>query len=265
MRSKFYSFYFRPCLLAVVCVLPSVGHGQSLSLPIPDRTSKEWRRINTETDSTTDIGVSTLVLEPNGLFRTTFRISLSKAEEAAEKPGAKYKVRLLTIQFDSRHTAYRICETTLLDSSDKIVYASGPMSGRSWRPLVRTSQTYNTYYYAASNLSPLGVWKVTSSSNLQSTGSSGRPLWVATTMDRFEVGRNRCSTPSYESAPMTKGELSKLSGLGPDSFQTPGDKVNVVKIRCDSPNLVSEVHLLIMNSIDKALLVSGGDLFALEK
>src|SRR6186713_745693 len=115
-------------LLAALCVLPSIGYGQGLSLPIPEKNSKEWRRINTGQDSTTDIGVASLVLEPNGLFRATFRISLSKSEEAAEKPGAKYKTRLLTIQFDTRKTAYRIFETSLLDSSDKVVYASGPNS-----------------------------------------------------------------------------------------------------------------------------------------
>ena len=85
--------YFYFFILAALCLMPSVGYSQ-LSLPIPDR-SKEWRRIYTDQESTTDVGVSTLVLEPNGLLRATFRISLSKSEEAAEKPGAKYKVRLL--------------------------------------------------------------------------------------------------------------------------------------------------------------------------
>ena len=144
--------YFYFFILAALCLMPSVGYGQ-LSLPIPDR-SKEWRRIYTDQESTTDVGVSTLVLEPNGLLRATFRISLSKSEEAAEKPGAKYKVRLLTIQFDAWKKTYRVFETTLQDSSEKVVYASGPNSAAAWKPLARSS---NTYFTSALALPPLGV------------------------------------------------------------------------------------------------------------
>ena len=265
MRSIFYTHHFRLCILATFFALPFVGYGQSISLPIPERTAKEWRRINAGEDSATDIGVSTLVLEPDGLFRATFRISLSKSEEAAEKPGAKYKARLLTIQFDPRKPAYRIFETTLLDSSDKVVYASGPVSAGAWRALVRTSQAYNIYYSAALDLPPLGLWKLASSSNAQAV-APGDTLSVATKLDRFQVGRGTsCSKPSYESASMTREELAKLTGLATNSFQLSDERVNVVKIKCDSPNLTSETHILILKSIDRAILLSGGDLYALEK
>jgi len=266
MRSIFYSAYFALCVLAAICALPFVGSSQSFSLPIPDRPGKEWLRITTAQDSTTDVGVSTLVLEPNGLFRATFRISLSKSEDAAEKPGAKYKVRLLTLEFDPTKPAYRIFETTLLDSSDKVVYASGPISSGTWRPFVRTSQTYNTYYSTALNLPPLGLWKITSSSNSQPSSSGDGPSSVAATMDRFQIGRiTSCSRPSYESAPMTRDDLAKLTGLSKNAFQLSDEKVNVVKIRCDSANITSETHILILKSVDRAILLSGGDVYALEK
>jgi len=241
-----------------------VSYSQDLSLPIPHRTSKEWPRINTGQDSTTDIGASTLVLEPNGLLRATFRISLSKSEDAAEKPGAKYKVRLMTIQFDSRKSVYRIFETTLLDSSEKVVYASGPNPAGTWRPLVRSSQTYNTYYSAALNLQPLGLWKVSSTSDPQAIAPADQSS-VAITINRFQVGSNTCSMPSYESTTMTIDELAKLTGLSTSRVQIADEKANIVKIKCESPNLTSEIHILILKSIDRAMLVSGGNLFALER
>ena len=250
-------------ILAALCVLPSVGYGQGLTLPIPDR-NKEWRRISTGQDSTSDIGVSSLVLEPNGLFRATFRISLSKSEEAAEKPGAKYKTRLLTIQFDSRKTAYRIFETSLLDSSDKIVYSSEPNTPASWRPLVRTSATYYAYYSAALSLSPLGIWTVTSSSDSQASAADGQTS-VTIKLDRFQVGRTTCSSPSYESTSMTREEVAKLTGLPLNNVELSSEKVNVVKIKCESANLTSEVHIFIPRAADRAILLSGGTLFALMK
>ena len=140
---------FRFFILAALCMLPSVGSGQGLSLPIPDRSSKEWRRISTDQNSTTDVGVASLTLEPNGMFRATFRIGLSKAEEAPGKPGAKYKTQLLTLQFDSKKSAYRIFETTLQDSSGKAVYASGPNPSATWKPLGRSG---HSFYSAAADL-----------------------------------------------------------------------------------------------------------------
>jgi hypothetical protein len=242
--------------------LPSVSYGQGLALPIPDRNSKEWRRITTGQDSATDVGVSTLILEPNGLIRATFRISLSKSEDAPEKPGSKYKVRLLTIQFDSRKSVYRIIETTLQDSSDKEVYASGPNSAATWRPLVRSSQTYNTYYSAALNLQPLGVWKVSATSDPQATGSADGPASIVLALDRFQVGRNTCSMPSYESVLMTREEVAKLTLISTNGFELSDEKVKVVKIKCD---LASETNILVLKSIDRAILLSGGNLFALER
>ena len=77
---------FRFLLLAALCLMPSLGYGQ-LSMSIPDR-NKEWRRISTDQESTTDVGVSTLMLEPNGLLRSTFRIGLSKSEDAVLRAAA---------------------------------------------------------------------------------------------------------------------------------------------------------------------------------
>jgi hypothetical protein len=261
MRSQFYLRRSSFCLLAALCILPCVGFSQGLSLPIPDR-SKEWRRISTGQDSSTDVGVSSLLLEPKGILRATFRIALSKSEDAVEKPGAKYKTRLVTIQFDAWKKLYRIFETTLRDSSDKTVYESGPNSAATWRPIARSSSDYFT---AALSLTPLGIWRVTSASDTETMTAEGGALTVATTMDRFEVGRNTCTTPNYESASMTRDEAAALTGLSANGIQPTAEKVNVVKITCDSPTPTSKIHFLILRSADRAILLSAGNLFALEK
>jgi hypothetical protein len=81
MRSKFYSRYFRFCILAVLFALPAVGYGQGVSLPIPDRNSKEWRRINTDK---LNHRRRSRHLDPGTerILRATYRISLSKSEDA---------------------------------------------------------------------------------------------------------------------------------------------------------------------------------------
>jgi hypothetical protein len=258
MRSMFHMRHFWFYILAALCLMPSVGFSQGLSLPIPDRT-KEWRRISTDQSSTTDIGFSTLLLEPHGLIRATFRIELSKSEEVAGKPGAKYKTQLLTIQFDSRKKAYRIFETTLQDSSGKVVHSSGPNSAGTWKQIARSAYTF---YEAALNLPPIGNWTVASSSDPQATVSDAQ---VAVRPERFQVGRNTCSLPSYESTLMSRDELAKLTGLAPNAFQLDLERINVVKIKCDSPGLTSESHILILKSVDRAVLLSGGELYSLAK
>ena len=72
--------------------------------------------------------------------------------------------------------------------------------------------------------------------------------------------------PSYESASMTRDEVAKLTGLSTQNgAQLDPEKVGVVKIKCDSPNVTSDPHILILQSVDRAILVSGGTLYALAK
>ena len=64
---------------------------------------------------------------------------------------------------------------------------------------------------------------------------------------------------------MTREEVAKLTGLPLNNVELSSEKVNVVKIKCESANLTSEVHIFIPRAADRAILLSGGTLFALMK
>ena len=245
-------------VFAVLWLLPSPLKAQPNLLELfPDRKS-EWKRLSTDDNSTTDVSVSSLVFESNGIFRATFRIQVGKPERAIEKPGIKYKTRMMTLQFDSRKNAYRTFETILLDSSKKVVYESGKLVDAPWIP-----GQAGIFYRAASKLSPLGLWSVVSSSD---SVASGHITGLTTQLDRFQIGRTSCSVPDYESVSMTRDEFAKLSGIrtAASIVDMSTDKENAVKIKCSTSNLTSEVHFLILKSLDRAILLSGGELYVLE-
>jgi hypothetical protein len=242
-------------ILTLLGFLSVSASSQNLLDLIPER-SKEWKRLSTEQDSYTDVGVSSLVLEPHGILRATFRTRLSKLERAPEKPDVKYKTRLMTLQFDSRKDMYRIFETTLLDSSEKAVYESGQLTTGAWKPT-----SGGAFLTAASYLPPLGNWSVTSSSDNQRNDVTG----VSLVLERFQIGRTTCSLPSYESTSISREELAKLTGLAASKIQPSVEKVNVIKMTCDSLTLTSEIHYLIPRGVNRAILLSGGTLFSLQQ
>jgi hypothetical protein len=258
-------------LLIALCVSASFAQQNLLDL-LPDR-QKEWRRIITEADSNIDVSTSSLLLEPNGRLRATFRYRLSKQENAFEKPGAKYKTRLETLQFDTRENTYRVIETTLLDSSEKVVYASGLHMTRDWKPI--RGRTAGRFYQTAVALPPLGAWTVVAahypdgtvprSNNEHPTTTPLIRSRVDTRVDQFEVGRNACSTPSYESASFRDDEFVKWTGFTLKDMGFSTNNVDAIKIKCESPGRSSEIHLLLLASVDRAKLLSGGVVLDLEK
>ena len=160
----------------------------------------------------------------------------------------------MTLQFDSRKKMYRIFEKTLLDASDKTLYESGQLTSGDWKPT-----SGGAFFTAASYLPPLGNYSVVSTSERSDVTG------VAVGLDRFQIGRTTCSLPSYESTSLSREELAKLTGLPTSINELSDEKVNVIKMKCDSPNLTSEVHFLIPRAANRAMLLSGGTLFSLQQ
>lgn len=257
-------------MLALSIALPA--HGQSLKVFLPER-DKEWQRVVTASDSTIDVNASSLVLEPNDVFRATFRTSLSKSEEAFEKPGVKYKTRVETIQFDSRTQTYRSVETTLFDSSDKTVFASGLKTTAKWRPLGSTAAKM---YRAALRTGPFSGWcivgvryadgrAVTQDEDAQLAQLFGADVLVE--VDRFWIGRNACSNPSYESREIGDAEFRKWTGKSLNEVGLGNEKAGALKIVClqKAGAWASELNYLFFGSDGRATLLSSGVLIDLEK
>ena len=268
MRSLFQSTIFAFLLLILLYDTPSSAQ---FILHLPEG-GKEWKRISTEADATIDVSRSSLVLESNGRLRATFRFSLAKQENAVEKPGAKYKTRFETIQFDARESKYRIVETKLLDSRGKVVYKSGFQLTRPWKEF--NSSAASEFYRAAIELSPLGAWSVVAARYPYGTTQDDendpnttlrRHSVVSTQIDKFEVGKKSCLSPTYEPSILRADEFVKWTGftLKDAGFST--DTVDAIKIKCESSKLVSEIHVLLLASATRATLLSGGVIIDLEK
>ena len=285
MKSLFNINTFQCLLLIVLSTSPALAQWNLLDL-FPDR-KKEWLRVSTEANTTIQVSTGSLVLEPGRRIRATFRFNLSKQESAFGKPEAKYKTRIETIQFDTLEYNYRIIETTLLDSSGNVVYKSAPDVTPAWKPI--RGITASKFYDAATNLSPLGAWAVVASRYPKGTipplgdhaddrlirrGPDGvsnqNPVptlhsRVITQVNNFEVERKTCSRPSYESGTLSNAEFVKWTDFSLKDAGIPTDAVNVIKIKCESADPVSEIHLLLLASATRATLISGGVLFDLEK
>lgn len=257
-------------VFALLLLLPVLVASQN-RFPISiGENKKDWQRIISAADSNIDVGTSSLVLEPNGLFRAQFRTILSKSEEAFEKPGVKYKTRLETIQFDSRKYVYRVVETTLLDSSEKPVFTFAPKTDL-WKVVGRTAAKF---YGAAAGLPPLGSWRITgiryadgkpasSEDDAQFAILYGSDITVR--LERFGIGREVCSAPRYESESLSDAEFAKWTSRSLKDVGFTGEKIDALKIRCDQQGGSSELHFLFPGSAETATLMSGGALFDLEK
>jgi hypothetical protein len=271
MRSRFQISILAYLLLIALCSSSSFAQQNILEL-FPER-DKEWRRVSTATDAVIHVNTRSLVLESNGRIRATFRFRLGKKEKAVEKPGAYYKTRVETIQFDTREQTYRFIETTLLDGDGKIVYASGPVTTRAWKPI--GGRTVGQFYRVAVELPPLGAWTVVAARYPDGTtppsdkNTPNAPPLVSsrvnTRVDQFGVGRNTCNTPSYESAPLQGDEFAKWTGFTLKDAGISTETVDAIKIKCESSDRISEIHILLIASVARAKLLTGGVILDLEK
>ena len=269
MRSLFQITIFLFLLLVLLYATPSFGQ---YVLHLPER-DKEWKRVSTEADANIDVKTSSLILESNGRIRATFRFHLAKPENAYEKPGSKYKTRFETIQFDVREDTYRIVETKLVDSRGKVVYESGLDLTRPWKEI--NSITGGKLYGVAVELSPLGAWsvvaarypysKVPSSDDHDPNAALGPNTLVSTRINKFEVGKESCSSPTYEPSVLGADEFVKWTGFSLKEAGFSTGKVEAIKIKCETSKLVSEIHVLLLASATRATLLSGGVILDLEK
>lgn len=269
MRSLFQITIFPHLLLILLYAAPCFAQ-YVIYLPPRD---KEWKRISTAGDSQVDINTSSLILESNGRIRATFRFSLTKQETAFEKPDSKYKTRFETIQFDVREDTYRRIQTKLVDSRGKVVYETGLDMDQPWKKI--NSVTAGRLFSVAVGLSPLGAWSIVAArypygnpSPIEEDGpmTTLRPnSRVNTRIDKFEVGKKSCLSPTYEPSMMRADEFAKWTGVALKDVGFPADRVEAIKIKCETSERVSEIHVLLLASATRATLLSGGVLIDLEK
>lgn len=246
-------------LLFVILVVPCV---------VAQKQDSKWQRVITGPGFNIDLSTSSLMLEPNRIFSAKFKTSLSKSERVDAKPGVKYTTRLETIQFDSKNSSYRIAETTLLDSSGKIVSTYAVAGTEGWKPIRRG--TASQLYDAARALPPFGTWKVVTyryadgsppSSNdpPELTRLIGSSFWLS--FDIVQLDGKSCSSPMFEARTISNEEF--VSRIG-SPLKSLGDKIESVFMKCESDNSSMSRTFFIRLANTKMLLLWEGVLLELE-
>ncbi len=107
---------------------------------------EKWQRAYSSEDSIIEIDVSRVTFveyhiskkvtfAATRVGRVRFRTILSKPEAVNEKPAAKYKTRLETIEFNCTEKRYRLYEATLFDAKGKVVKSYEWDPSNDWREL----------------------------------------------------------------------------------------------------------------------------------
>jgi hypothetical protein len=202
---------------------------------------EDWQRVFTEAGNYVDVSVTSLILEPNHVFRARFRTTLPKSENVDTTPGVKYKSRIDIIQFDSRKSEYRIAESDLLDSSGKVVSSHLAADTEGWRQM--KSPTATQLYSAAMTLPPFGAWKVISYryADGKQDNANGPPelegvLGSSVNLAYYQVqiGKEICSSPLFETRTMTNAEFTKLTTSSLSTWGIDTDKADILVFRCES-------------------------------
>ena len=106
---------------------------------------EKWERVYTGEDSIIEINLSNVtfvqynasrqVTFAYNTGRVAFRTVYSKPEALKDTPGAKYKNRRETIEFNCAANRYRLHEATLLDEKGKIVKVIAWDPSAEWREI----------------------------------------------------------------------------------------------------------------------------------
>jgi len=214
-----------------------------LSVPrgIAQRDGDEWLRVITGEESVVDVDRSSLVLEQNRIIEAKFKITLSKSEPVAERSDIKYQTRLDSIQFNLKDGQYRILESTLLDASGKVILSSHSDSVDGWKPV--EGRTGHLLFSAASQLPPLGTWKVRSYryASGEAPENDAPPELTSLVGATFFLGlgdvhafNKTCHSPIFEPIALTNDQFIKKVGSPLSSFgiQTPG--VDALILTCET-------------------------------
>lgn len=247
-------------ILLVLCT------GQTLA----QDDNNTWQRVITGPGFKIDISIQSLQLEANRNFAAKFKTTLSKSESVEEKPGAKYKTRLETIEFDSKTAKYRILETDFLDSTGKTVHSS---SSDQWKVIIN-GKTASQLYYKAMSLPPFGTWNVITYRYADGTPAAiddpsdlrkliGGSLFL--TFDSVQLAGKICTNPSFELKKISDEEFTKRTGSPLKTLGVEGVSLDAIlmKYEPDRSYLSQTFFLQLPNR--KILLLWDGVFLELER
>jgi hypothetical protein len=195
-----------------------------------------WQRVFTGDEFTVDVNPTSLWIEPH-IFRAQFRTVFSQPETISSSSTTKYTTSLETIEFTTDQH-YRHGETILLDSAGRIVETLPPNPARDWK-VVKGAVTARLFD-AVRALPPLGYWTVigyryadgkpelTASRELAELNGTSVSLGI----EAIAVGKQRCSSPGYQSHALTDKEFFLKQGISLESLGVNATQAGGIILEC---------------------------------
>jgi hypothetical protein len=223
-----------------------------------------WERVYTGEDSIIEVDPSSLTFLENRIARVVFRTTFSTPEHLPNKPDTTYQNQLETTEFQLNGLNYRLAETTLLNSSGKIVFTQQAGADDGWR-VIKKGGMMKRLFESVREIAPLGDWKVVGfrSGNdgaVLSASESEKLLHMNVTLatDRAEVGGKSCSSPVYRSESLTKNDFVRKLGMTADSLGLLTDLAEAIEIKCVTGGWRPPQSLLLKLNNDGMLILWDG-------
>jgi len=230
----------------------------------------KWQRLYTGEDSIIELNISNTRFEPGYVMRAEIRTTFSEPKRVSSTSEEKYKTRLETIDFRLNDKRYRLFETTILDSSGRMLSSYKITPVDEWR-VIKLNSIMDRLFNTLRVLPPFGNWMVKSyrfadggskpiSNTRELDGLIGTPVRLSP--DQAAVGTKICSFPAYEDKHATKEELARE--LGTDSIGIVTGYLGSISVKCTGDGWTPPQSLLIKATGDEMLMLWEGVFLVLQ-
>jgi len=221
----------------------------------------KWQRLYTGEGSIIELNVANTRFEPSYVLRVEIRTTFSDPQKVSRTSNETYKTRLETIDFKLNDKRYRLFETTVLDSSGRMLSSYQFTPADEWR-VIKPNSFMDRLFDTLRALPPFGNWMVKSYRFADGGAKATRELDqligtpVRLSPDQAAVGTKICSFPAYEDKHATKEELARE--LGTDSLGIVTGYLGSISVKCTGDGWAPPQSLLIRATGDEMLMLWEG-------
>ena len=221
----------------------------------------KWQRVYTGEGSILELNVSNTRFEPSYVLRAEIRTIFSEPQKVSRTSQETYKTRLETIDFKLNDKRYRLFETTILDSSGRMLNSYKVTPADEWR-VIKPNSMMDRLFATLRVLPPFGNWLVKSYRFAEGGSKSARELDdligtpVRLSPNQAAVGTKICSFPAFEDKHATKEELARE--LGTDSLGIVTGYLGSISVKCTGNGWTPPQSLLIRTAGDVMLMLWEG-------
>lgn len=199
-----------------------------------------WLRISTGDDSTLEVERNSLTIT-NASVSAKFRSSFSKKDGSLSQTRSKYSIREDLIEFSSMRDEYRVVRSEVFGPDGSIAENVAQTNG-AWKSA--RGRTASLMSRAIDQLKPFGKWVVKNYRFASGESGSGddpaelKALIGSTFVferSKLAIGKESCTSPTFEPTTMTNAEFLKLSGYPLTNLGFGPDRIDAIHIVCSRP------------------------------